>query len=81
MKPTNQEPNSISNPTQAEQEQLNQEILLDSVRVGDVTLTSATLNANDLANLLVEMLKEPNIKAYLDIIKEESQKKKVGYLG
>ena len=74
---TNQ-PNTISNPAQLKQEP---DILIDSVRVGDVTLSSSSLNANDLANLLVEMLGNDSIKSYLDLVKSDREKKKAGYCG
>ena len=50
------------------------------IRIGEITLASQRLSVNELAGIILSLLKEPEVKEYLDLLKK---KKALGntYLG
>lgn len=51
----------------------------DVLKVGEIVLSSRYYLVNDLIFFFKEMLKDKNIKEYLDMVKRKT--KEVGYLG
>ena len=52
----------------------------DTIKIGDVILSSRYFLVNDLVAILKDMLKDKNIKEYIDLIKRK-EKTGRGYLG
>lgn len=54
---------------------------INTIKVGEVFLSSNELSMDSLAGLLIQLLKEKPIKEYLDLLKTKQKLNGGGYLG
>jgi len=55
-----------------QEQKINEELLdfgSNQIKIGDIFLMSNNISINELADLLLALLKTPEIKEYLDIVK------------